>query len=94
MIVEKTIVDIKTGPPSPSSPSNNNSTLVNTLNCVNTTNIKINTETNKSSTSGLQPIQDSDAQGLDGNLDGLLNQIDSNKTIINLCFINDNDNIV
>jgi hypothetical protein len=65
--------DIKTGPPSPSSPSNNNSTFVNTLNCENTNNIKINTETNKSSTSGLQPIQDSDAQGLDGNLDGLLN---------------------
>jgi hypothetical protein len=31
---------------------------------------------------------------LNGKSDLLLNQIDSNKTIVNLCFINDNDDIV
>ena len=70
---------------------NNNSTLVNTFNCINNNNININTDNNSSSSSsnGLQPIQDTIVQGLNGTLDGL----SLNKTIINLCFINDNDNI-
>ena len=84
------------GPPGPAGSGNNNSTLVNTFNCINPNVININTDTNQSSStssSGLQPIQDAIAQGLKSNLDGL-SQIDLNKTIVNLCFINDNDNIV
>jgi hypothetical protein len=84
------------GPPGPQGPAgsgNNNSTLVNTFNCINTNNININTDNNSSSSSsssGLQPIQDAIAQGLNGTLDGL----SLNKTIINLCVIYDNDSIV
>jgi hypothetical protein len=78
-------------------PSNNNSTLINTFNCINPNVININTDTNQSSSlssSGLQQlIQNGVAQGLNGTL-AELSQINSNKTIINLCFINDNDNIV
>ena len=93
--------DTKTGPQGPAGPQgqpgsgNNNSTLVNTFNCINTNNININTDTNQSSSSsnGIQPVQDAIAQGLNGTLDGL-SQINLNKTIINLCFINDNDTIV
>jgi hypothetical protein len=93
--------DTKTGPQGPAGPQgqpgsgNNNSTLVNTFNCINTNNININTDTNQSSSSsnGIQPVQDTIAQGLNGTLDGL-SQINLNKTIINLCFINDNDTIV
>ena len=73
----------------PAGSGNNNSTLVNTFNCINNNNININTDNNSSSSSGLQPIQDTIAQGLNGTLDGL----SLNKTIVNLCFINDNDNI-
>ena len=80
--------DSRTGPPAGS--GNNNSTLVNTFNCINNNNININTDNNSSSSSGLQPIQDAIAQGLNGTLD----ELSLNKTIINLCFINDNDNIV
>ena len=75
---------------------NNNSTLVNTFNCINPNVININTETNQSSSSsftGLQPLLGSAAQDLIGNISGL-SQIDLNKTIINLCIINDNDKIV
>ena len=79
---------------SPPIPGNNNSTLVNTFNCINPNVININTDTNQSSllsSSGLQQlIQDGVAQGLNGTLDGL----SLNKTIINLCVINDNDTIV
>ena len=84
--------DTKTGQPGS---GNNNSTLVNTFNCINTNNININTDTNQfsSSSNGIQPVQDAIAQGLNGTLDGL-SQINLNKTIINLCFINDNDTIV
>ena len=89
--------DIKTGPQGPAGPAgsgNNNSTLVNSFNCINTNNININTESNQSSSSssssGLQPIQDAIAQGLNGTLDGL----SLNKTIVNLCVIIDNDSIV
>ena len=74
----------------------NNSTLVNTFNCINPNVININTDTNQSSSSllsGLQSLQGSAAQGLIGNISGL-SQIDLNKTIVNLCIINDNDNIV
>ena len=82
------------GPPGPAGPVNNNSTLVNTFNCINPNVININTDTNQSSSlssSGLQQlIQDGVAQGLNGTLDGL----SLNKTIINLCVINDNDSIV
>jgi len=80
------------GPQGPAGPGNNNSTLVNTLNCINTNNINIDTDNNSSSSSssGLQPIQDAIVQGLNGTLDGL----SLNKTIINLCVINDNDSIV
>ena len=86
-------------PPAPPTPvnNNNNSSIVNTFNCINPNVININTDTNQSSSSLnglLQPIQDSDAQSLNGNSDELLNQIDSNKTIVNFCFINDNDDIV
>ena len=86
-------------PPAPPTPVNNNNNLsiVNTFNCINPNVININTDTNQSSSSLnglLQPIQDSDAQSLNGDSDGLLNQIDSNKTIVNFCFINDNDDIV
>ena len=79
------------GPQGPAGSGNNNSTLVNTFNCINNNNININTDNNSSSSSssGLQPIQDAIAQGLNGTLDGL----SLNKTIVNLCFINDNDNI-
>ena len=77
----------------PRGSGNSNSTLVNTFNCINNNNININTTDNNSSSSssssGLQPIQDTIVQGLNGTLDGL----SLNKTIINLCFINDNDNI-
>jgi hypothetical protein len=81
-----------TGPQGPSGPGNNNSTLVNTFNCINTNNINIDTDNNSSSSSssGLQPIQDAIVQGLNGTLDGL----SLNKTIINLCIIYDNDSIV
>jgi hypothetical protein len=87
--------DTKTGPQGQPGSSNNNSTLVNKFNCINTNNININTDTNQSSSSsnGIQPVQDAIAQGLNGTLDGL-SQINLNKTIINLCFINDNDTIV
>jgi len=93
--------DTKTGPQGPAGPQgqpgsgNNNSTLVNTFNCINNNNININTDTNQSSSSsnGIQPVQEAIAQGLNGTLDGL-SQINLNKTIINLCFINDNDTIV
>jgi len=80
------------GPQGPAGPGNNNSTLVNTFNCINTNNINIDTDNNSSSSSssGLQPIQDAIVQGLNGTLDGL----SLNKTIINLCVINDNDSIV
>ena len=79
----------------PAGSVNNNSTLVNTFNCINPNVININTDTNQSSllsSGGLQQlIQDGGvAQGLNGTLDGL----SLNKTIINLCVINDNDNIV
>ena len=78
----------------PAGSVNNNSTLVNTFNCINPNVININTDTNQSSllsSSGLQQlIQDGVAQGLNGTLDGL----SLNKTIINLCVINDNDTIV
>jgi hypothetical protein len=89
-------VDNRTGIQGPAgSPGtgNNNSTLVNAFNCINTNNININAEFNQSSSSsnGTQPIQDVLAQVLNGTLDG---QINLNKTIVNLCFINDNDNIV
>ena len=80
----------RTGPPGS---GNNNSTLVNTFNCINPNVININTESNQSSLSslsGLQPIQDGVAQALNGTLDGL----SLNKTIVNLCLINDNDNVV
>jgi hypothetical protein len=79
----------------PAGSVNNNSTLVNTFNCINPNVININTETNQSSSllSGLQPLQGSAAQNLIGNISGL-SQIDLNKTIINLCIINDNDKIV
>jgi hypothetical protein len=80
--------DSGTGPQGPAGSGNNNSTLVNTFNCINNNNININTDNNSSSSSGLQPIQDTIAQGLNGTLDGL----SLNKTIVNLCFINDNDN--
>ena len=89
----------RTGPPGPPGPpgsGNNNSTLVNTFNCINPNVININTDTNQSSSSllsGLQSLQGSAAQGLIGNISGL-SQIDLNKTIVNLCIINDNDNIV
>ena len=73
----------------PAGSGNNNSTLVNTFNCINNNNININTDNNSSSSSGLQPIQDAIAQGLNGTLD----ELSLNKTIVNLCFINDNDNI-
>src|SRR5215207_2515239 len=80
-----------TGPQGPAGPGNNNSTLVNTFNCINTNNINIDTDNNSSSSSsGLQPIQDVIVQGLNGTLDGL----SLNKTIINLCVIYDNDSIV
>jgi hypothetical protein len=93
--------DTKTGPQGPAGPQgqpgsgNNNSTLVNKFNCINTDNININTDTNQSSSSsnGIQPVQDAIAQGLNGTLDEL-SQINLNKTIINLCFINDNDTII
>ena len=78
--------DSRTGP---AGSGNNNSTLVNTFNCINNNNININTDNNSSSSSGLQPIQDAIVQGLNGTLD----ELSLNKTIINLCFINDNDNI-
>ena len=88
------------GPPGPQGPAgsgNNNSTLVNTFNCINPNVININTETNQSSLSSLsglqQLIQNGVAQGLNGTLAGL-SQNNLNKTIVNLCFINDNDNIV
>ena len=83
-------------PPVPPTPINNNSTLVNTFNCINPNVININTETNQSSSSLnglLQPIQVTAVQGLNGNLDEL-SQIDLNKANVNLCIINDNDNIV
>jgi hypothetical protein len=81
------------GPAGSPGTGNNNSTLVNTFNCINTNNININAESNQSSSSsnGTQPIQDVLAQVLNGTLDG---QINLNKTIVNLCFINDNDTIV
>ena len=86
--------DNRTGTRGPAGPVNNNSTLVNTFNCINPNVININTDTNQSSllsSSGLQQlIQDGVAQGLNGTLDGL----SLNKTIINLCVINDNDTIV
>ena len=87
--------DTKTGPQGQPGSSNNNSTLVNKFNCINTDNININTDTNQSSSSsnGIQPVQDAIAQGLNGTLDEL-SQINLNKTIINLCFINDNDTII
>ena len=73
----------RTGPQGPAGSGNNNSTLVNTFNCINTNNININTDNNSSSSSsGLQPIQDAIVQGLNGTLDGL----SLNKTIINLCY--------
>ena len=80
------------GPQGPAGPGNNNSTLVNTFNCINTNNINIDTDNNSSSSSssGLQPIQNAIVQGLNGTLDGL----SLNKTIINLCIIYDNDSIV
>ena len=86
--------DNRTGTQGPAGPVNNNSTLVNTFNCINPNVININTDTNQSSSlssSGLQQlIQDGVAQGSNGTLDGL----SLNKTIINLCVINDNDSIV
>ncbi|MGI0001224.1 MAG: hypothetical protein ACRD6Q_08345, partial [Nitrososphaeraceae archaeon] len=92
--------DNRTGPPGPPGPpgsGNNNSTLVNTFNCINPNVININTDTNQSSltsSSGLQQlIQNGVAQGLNGTL-AELSQNNLNKTIVNLCFINDNDNIV
>jgi hypothetical protein len=87
--------DSGTGPQGQPGSGNNNSTLVNTFNCINTNNININTDTNQSSSSsnGIQPVQDAIAQRLNGTLDGL-SQINLNKTSINLCFINDNDTIV
>ena len=85
------------GPPGPPGSGNNNSTLVNTFNCINPNVININTDTNQSSptsSSGLQQlIQNGVAQGLNATLGGL-SQNNLNKTIVNLCFINDNDNIV
>jgi hypothetical protein len=83
-------------PPVPPTPINNNSSLVNTFTCVNPNVININTDTNQSlsSLNGLlQPIQGAAAKVLNGNLDGL-GQIDLNKAIVNLCIINDHDNIV
>jgi hypothetical protein len=82
----------RTGPQGTAGSGNNNSTLVNTFNCINTNNININTDNNSSSSSssGLQPIQDAIVQGLNGTLDGL----SLNKTIVNLCVIIDNDSIV
>ena len=89
--------DNKDNRTAPAGSVNNNSTLVNTFNCINPNVININTETNQSSSSsllsGLQPLQGSAAQNLIGNISGL-SQIDLNKTIINLCIINDNDKIV
>ena len=85
-----------TGTQGPPGSGNNNSTLVNTFNCINPNVININTETNLSSSSsfsGLQPILDEVAQGLNATSNGL-SQINLNKTIVNICFINDNDNIV
>ena len=83
-------------PPAPSTPVNNNSSIVNSFTCVNPNIININTDTNQSSSSLnglLPPIQSATAQGLNGNLDEL-SQIDLNKAIVNLCIINDNDKIV
>lgn len=86
-------------PPSPPIPpitENNNSTLINTFNCINNNNININGANTTNPSSGAQQPQDNNGvqqQGLNGNLAAGLGQIDLNKTLVNLCIINNSNNI-
>ena len=81
-------------PPAPPSPINNKLPLVNTFNCIDNNNINTN-EADAIQSSGeqqRQQSQDGSVQGLNGNVEGLLGQIDLNKNIVNLCIINNNNN--
>jgi hypothetical protein len=89
-------------PPTPVNNNNNNSTLLNTFNCINNNNINFNeADTNNlSSSSGAQqqPQNNNGAQqGLNGGSgssnSSSLGQIDLNKTVVNLCVINNTNNI-